>query len=79
DKKEKTRGGRKEGSRNFSAEEIVELVNIVGRHVPIGSNGWDAVVKEYNIWAEGKYVERDSRSLKAKFDSVHSILFFRAK
>ena len=40
---------------------------------PIGGNGWDAVRDDYNRWAAEeprKYRDRDTRSLKHKFEKV---------
>jgi len=73
--KEAKRGGRQQGSTNFSDRESVELVKVVETVLPIGGHGWDEVLKQYNVWAgENKFSERDVRSVRQRFDRVRSCL-----
>jgi len=74
DKKD-NRGGRVTGSRNFSPEEMVRLVAIVGEVLPLGQNGWATVEKRFSALASRNDIPRDQKALKAKFDAVRFRLF----
>ncbi|KAF9564959.1 hypothetical protein CPC08DRAFT_720771 [Agrocybe pediades] len=69
----KARGGRSEGSRNFSEKEMRKIVDLVTEIKPIGGNMWEELEKQYNAW--GKKLKkpvatRDWRSLRNKFDQI---------
>jgi len=76
EEKAEKRGGRATGSKNFSIDEMVELVKIVAEKLPIGGHKWDAVANKYNSLdavVNEKWMMRDSRSCRNKFDQVKSI------
>src|SRR6266550_5792021 len=65
------KGGRSHGSHNFQALETDKLLYIIGKHLPIGGDSWQAVATQYNKWAvKNDFKERDKKSLKQKFDMV---------
>ncbi|KAH9000058.1 hypothetical protein EDB92DRAFT_1812500 [Lactarius akahatsu] len=67
----RVKGGRQHRATNFGETTTMELLKIVGKHLPIRSGGWEAVKKEYNEFAtENNQHERDIRSLKQKFDKL---------
>ena len=68
--KKDNRGGHTSGSRNFNAEDMVRLVKIVGKVLPLGQTGWSTVEKLFN---ENSQLRRDHKSLKAKFDAVSAV------
>ena len=73
-KKDK-QGGRTQGSRNFSSEEMAKLVHLVREELPIGAAGWEKLTSMYNVWAkDGRFHERDVKSLWGKFDAVCFLL-----
>ena len=73
-KKDK-RGGCTQGSRNFSSEEMAKLVHLVREELPIGAAGWEKLTSMYNVWAkDGRFHERDVKSLRGKFDAVCFLL-----
>jgi len=69
-------GGRAQGSKNFSIEEMVELVWIIATALPIGGNKWEAVAEEYNnleAVKKKKWAVRDAWSCRGKFDQVSNL------
>ncbi|KAG5653358.1 hypothetical protein H0H81_000859 [Sphagnurus paluster] len=66
-----TAKGRPTGTRNFTEEETLELLEQVKQRLPIAGAGWLAVSEQYNQWAcNNKYSKRDGKSLKARFEAV---------
>jgi len=64
-------GSHTQGSHNFSSEEMVKLIKLVGEELLIGAAGWEKLASMYNTWAkDGRYHEHDVKSLQGKFDSV---------
>lgn len=71
DQRKRGRGGRSEGSRNFSEREMRKIVELVHLKKPLGSDIWMDVEGLYNEWAgKHSFLCHDSRSLKNKFDQV---------
>jgi len=64
-------GGCMQGSHNFSLEEMVKLIKVVGEELPIGAAGWEKLASMYNTWEkDGRYHECNVKSLQGNFDSV---------
>ncbi|KAL5492549.1 hypothetical protein ACEPAI_3996 [Sanghuangporus weigelae] len=69
---EKTvKGGRPNGSRNFSEKECERLVDIWHSHLPAGQNEVSDCAEMYNVWAqENGYVMRSAKAIKKKFQDI---------
>jgi hypothetical protein len=63
--------GRPKGSLNFSEEDVMKLLDITGKLLPVTAKGWTAVTRKFAKWAEdSNWPARDQRSLEAKFKLV---------
>lgn len=67
----KGRGGRRNGSRNYSTEDIGILLNTVEEVLPQSANDWDLVASKYNEEAkERDRDQRDVKNLRVKFEKL---------
>ena len=63
--------GRKAGAAGYSDDEIMRLLKIIEKVLPLGKQSWELVTDAYNQFAtRHKYMTRTSKALRAKFDSV---------
>lgn len=68
---EGTKGGRQTGSRNFTQDNIIKIVELIQAYLPIGNEGWDLVTDQFNEWAKEHHsFERDSLGIRKKWDGV---------
>ena len=63
--------GRKAGAVGYSDDEIMRLLKIIEKVLPLGKQSWELVTDAYNQFAtRHKYMTWISKALRAKFDSV---------
>jgi hypothetical protein len=68
--------GRKPGAAGYSEKEIMKLLQLIQKYLPIGGAGWDLVMVQYNRWAKKNEFscDRARKALRTKFDAVYYIL-----
>jgi hypothetical protein len=67
--------GRKPGAAGYSEAELMKLLKLAQKYLPIGGAGWDLVMTEYNQWAKknGYTCDRGRKALRTKFDAVYHV------
>ena len=69
--------GRKLGAAGYSEKEIMKLLLLIRKYLPIGGAGWDLVMVQYNRWAKKNEFscDRARKALRTKFDAVYNFLY----
>jgi hypothetical protein len=67
--------GRKPGAAGYSEKEIMKLLQLIQKYLPIGGAGWDLVMVQYNRWAKKNEFscDRARKALRTKFDAVYNV------
>jgi len=73
----KPRGGRMQGSSNYSAADLEKLLDILEIVLPLGNKGWATVTDQFNQWAkDNRRPTRQQQSLQIKFQNVRALSIF---
>jgi hypothetical protein len=69
------RRGRQPGARQYSNEELDQLLDIIANHKPNGPDAWRRVESHYSIWAKANnYPVRKLSGLRQKYDEVRDYI-----
>ncbi|ETP40162.1 hypothetical protein F442_12453 [Phytophthora nicotianae P10297] len=61
------RMGKNNGSSNYKMAEVNRLMDLVESYLPLGKDGWERLVSEFNATRPRSWAERDFDSLRRKF------------
>jgi hypothetical protein len=69
--------GHKLGAVGYSEKEIMKLLLLIQKYLPIGGAGWDLVMVQYNRWAKKNEFscDRACKALQTKFNAVYNLLY----
>jgi hypothetical protein len=68
--------GCKLGAAGYSEKEIMKLLLLIQKYLPIGGAGWDIMMVQYNWWVKKNEFscDRACKALQTKFDAVYNVL-----